>query len=40
MPKKMAVEPEKHKDGLNKVGGEAGQVSSVMSVVQNFNIIV
>ena len=35
----MAVEPEKHKDGLEK-DGKAGEVSSVMSVVQNFNIIV
>ena len=32
--KKMAVEPEKHKDGLEK-GGKAGEVSSAMSVVQN-----
>ena len=31
--KKMAVEPEKHKDGLEN-DGEAGEVSSVMSVVQ------
>ena len=37
--KKIAVEPVKHKDGLEK-GGEAGEVSLVMSVVQNFNIIV
>ena len=37
--KKMAVEPEKHKDGLEK-DDKAGEVSSVMSVVQNFNIIV
>ena len=31
--KKMAVEPEMHKDGLEK-NGKAGEVSSVMSVVQ------
>ena len=31
--KKMAVEPEKHKDGLEN-DGEAEEVSSVMSVVQ------
>ena len=31
--KKMAVEPEKHKDGLEN-DGKAGEVSSVMSVVQ------
>ena len=37
--KKMAVETEKHEDGLEK-DGKAGEVSSVMSVVQNFNIIV
>ena len=37
--KKMAVEPEKHKDGMEK-DGKAGEVSSVMSVVQNYNIIV
>ena len=40
-PKRMAVEPEKHEDGLDKDGGEAGEVSSMMSVdVQSFNIIV
>ena len=32
--KKMAVEPEKHKDGLEK-DGKAGEVSLAMSVVQN-----
>ena len=37
--KKMAVEPEKHKDGMEK-DGKAGEVGSVMSVVQKFNIIV
>ena len=37
--KKMAVEPEKHKDGMEK-DGKDGEVSSVMSVVQNYNIIV
>ena len=31
--KKMAVEPEKYKDGLEN-DGKAGEVSSVMSVVQ------
>ena len=31
--KKTAVEPEKHKDGMEK-DGKAGEVSSVMSVVQ------
>ena len=36
----MAVEAEKHKDGLDKDGSEAGEDSSVMSVVKNFNIIV
>ena len=35
----MAVNPEKHKDGMEK-DGKAGEVSSVMSVVQNYNIIV
>ena len=35
----MAVKLEKHKDGLEK-DGKAGEVSSVMSVVQKFNIIV
>ena len=40
-PKRMAVEVEKHEDGLDKDGGEAGEVSSMMSVdVQSFNIIV
>ena len=40
-PKRMAVEPEKHEDGLDKEGGEAGEVSLMMSVdVQSFNIIV
>ena len=40
-PKRMAVEPEKHEDVLDKDGGEAGEVSSMMSVdVQSFNIIV
>ena len=32
--KKLAVEPEKHEDGLDKYGGE---VSLIMSVVQNYN---
>ena len=37
----MAVEPEKHEDGLDKDGGEAaGEVSLMMTVVQSFNIIV
>ena len=37
-PKRMAVEPE---NGLDKEGGEAGEVSLMMSVdVQSFNIIV
>ena len=31
---KLAVEPEKHEDGLDKDGGE---VSLIMSVVQNYN---
>ena len=31
--KKIAVEPEKHKDGLEN-NGKAGEVSSVMSVIQ------
>ena len=35
----MVVELEKHQDGLNKDGGEAGEVSLMMSVVQSFNII-
>ena len=35
----MSVEPEKHKDGLDKDGVEAGEVSSIMSVVQSLNII-
>ena len=35
--KSLAVEPEKHEDGLDKDGGEAGEVSSMMSVVQSFN---
>ena len=40
-PKRMPVEPEKHEDGLDKDGGEAGEVSLMMSVdVQSFNIIV
>ena len=40
-PKRMAVEPEKHEDGLDKDGGDAGEVSSMTSVdVQSFNIIV
>ena len=40
-PKRMAVVPEKHEDGLDKDGGEAGEVSLMMSVdVQSFNIIV
>ena len=37
----MAVEPEKHEDGLDK-DGEAGEVISIvwlMSVVQSFNVI-
>ena len=36
----MSVEPEKHKDGLDKDGVEAGEVSLMMSVVQSLNIIV
>ena len=37
----MPVEPEKHEDGLDKGGGEAGEVSLMMSVdFQSFNIIV
>ena len=41
MPKRMPVEPEKHEDGPDKDGGEAGEVSLMMSVdVQSFNIIV
>ena len=41
MPKRMPVEPEKREDGLDKEGGEAGEVSLMMSVdVQSFNIIV
>ena len=40
-PNRMAVEPEKHEDRLDKDGGEAGEVSSMMSVdVQSFNVIV
>ena len=40
-PKRMAVEPEKREDGLDKEGGEDGEVSLMMSVdVQSFNIIV
>ena len=38
--KRMGVQPQKHEDQLNKEGGEAGEVSSMMSVVQSFNIIV
>ena len=38
--KRMTVEPEKHEDELDRDGGEAGEVSSMMSVVQSFNIIV
>jgi len=38
--KRMAVEPEKHEDGLDKDGGEAGEVSLMMSVVPSFNILV
>ena len=38
--KRMVVEPEKHEDELDKDGGEAGEVSLMMSVVQSFNIIV
>ena len=35
--KKLAVEPEKHEDGLDKDGSEgAGEVSLIMSVVQNY----
>ena len=37
--KKIAVELEKHQDGLNKDGGKAGEVSLMMSVVQSFNIV-
>ena len=37
--KRMAVEPEKHEVELDKYGGEAGEVSLMMSVVQSFNII-
>ena len=37
----MSVEPEKREDGLDKDGGETGEVSSMMSVdVQSFNFIV
>ena len=37
----MAVEPEKHENGLDKDGSEAaGEVSLMMTVVQSFNIIV
>ena len=37
----MSVEPEKHEDGLDKDGGETGEVSLMMSVdVRSFNIIV
>ena len=32
--KKLAVEPEKHEDGLDK---DCGEVSLMMSVVQNYN---
>ena len=36
--KKLAVEPEKHEDGLDRDGGEAAEeVSSMMSVVQNYH---
>ena len=36
--KKLAVETEKHEDGLDKDGGEAaGEVSLIMSLVQNYN---
>ena len=36
--KKLAVEPVKHEDGLDKDGGEAaGEVNSMMSVVQNYH---
>ena len=36
--KKLVVEPEKHEDGLDKDGGEAaGEVSLIMSVVQNYH---
>ena len=36
--KKLAVEPEKHEDGLDKDGSEAaGEVSLIMSLVQNYN---
>ena len=36
--KKLAVEPEKHEDGLDEDGGEdAGEVSLMMSVVQNYH---
>lgn len=38
--KRTGVQPQKHEDQLNKDGGEAGEVSSMMSVVQSFNIIV
>ena len=41
-PKRTSVEPEKHKDGLDKDGVEAGEVSLMTSVVQrlSLNIIV
>jgi len=36
--KKLAVEPEKHEDGLEKDGDEAaGEVSLITSVVQNYH---
>ena len=38
--KRMGVQPQKHEDQLKKDGREAGEASSMMSVVQSFNIIV
>ena len=35
----MAVEPEKHEDGLDKDGGEAGEVSSVICQ-QLFKVLI
>ena len=36
--KKLAVEPVKHEDGLDKDGGEAaGEVNLMMSVAQNYH---
>ena len=38
--KRMAVQPKKHEDKLDRDGDEAGEDSSMMSVVQSFNIMV